>query len=412
MADVYTCIELGTDSIKIVVCEKIKDKYHVLASNTTPSIGIKDGFIVDMKTATNSVKNAVKAINELLGMPIRKVVACVPPKDCKMDIVSGSSTIIDYNDITGTDISNVLLDALKKVDLTDDELVTAMPIHFSIDDEVAVHDPKGMKGSTLSARVVVSTTAKEPLYRILEVLRLAGLETVDVCYSSFGDYYCLEDKKYDELVGAIINIGEESTNIAIFNRGIQIKNGVIPVGSKNVDKDLTYAFKTKISESRQLKESFAVAMSSLADGNDTWTIHLEKNETKEISQVSVSKVVEARIKEILKLAKNEIKNLTNREIRYIMITGGLSEMTGFSNLVDREFGFIGKVINIPVIGIRHNKYSSCYGTIKYFNDKLSLRGKEYNMFTKEELESFISNSSKNMSGNSIGSKIFERSLDD
>ena len=405
MADVYTGIDLGTDSIKIVVCEKIKDKYHVLASQTVPSFGIKDGYITDMKSATNSVKSAVKAVNEQLGMQIHKVIASIPPQNCQMDIVSGKTTIMDYNDITGLDVSNVLLDSIKEVDLSQDELVTAMPIHFTIDDETAVKDPKGLKGSTLSARVVVSTTPKEELYKILEVLRNAGLETIDICFSSFGDYYALDDKKYDELVGAIINIGEESTNISIFNRGIQIKNGVIPVGSKNVDKDITYAFKTKISDSRQLKENFAVALSTLADGNDEETIKIEKNETKEVSQVSVSKVVEARIKEILKLAKNEIKNLTNREIRYIMISGGLSEMTGFSNLVEREFGFVANVMNIPNMGIRHNKYSSCYGVIRYFNEKLALRGKEYEMFSKEEIEDFLAMSSENAEESILARKI-------
>ena len=67
-----------------------------------------------------------------------------------------------------------------------------MPINFSIDSDSSIHDPKGMKGSKLSARVVISTTPKEPLYRILEVLKLAGLETIDICYSSYGDYYSIK----------------------------------------------------------------------------------------------------------------------------------------------------------------------------------------------------------------------------
>ena len=411
MADVYTGIDLGTDSIKIVVCEKVKDKYHVLASISAPALGIKDGFITDMKSATNSIKNAIKEVNEQLGMEIHKVIASIPPMNCQMDIVSGKTTIMDYNDITGLDVSNVLLDSIKETDLSHDELVTAMPIHFTIDDETAVKDPKGLKGSTLTARVVVSTTPKEELYKILEAIRSAGLETIDICFSSFGDYYALEDKKYDELVGAIVNIGEESTNVSIFNRGIQIKNGTLPVGSKNVDKDITYAFKSKMSDSKQLKEQFAIALSSLADGNDEWTINVDKNETKDISQISVSKVVEARIKEILKLAKNEIKNLTNREIRYIMITGGLSEMTGFSNLVEREFGFVANVMNIPNMGIRHNKFSSCYGVIRYFNEKLALRGKEYEMFSKEEIEDFLATSSENAEESILARKI-KSSIDD
>ena len=43
-----------------------------------------------------------------------------------------------------------------------------MPIHFIIDDEETVHDPKGLKGNKLSVKLVVSTTPKERLYKILE----------------------------------------------------------------------------------------------------------------------------------------------------------------------------------------------------------------------------------------------------
>ena len=100
------------------------------------------------------------------------------------------------------------------------ELVTAMPISFTIDGEESVKDPRGLTGSAINTRVVVSSSPKESLYRILSVLKLAGLEVVDICYSSFGDYYALSNKSDDSLVGAIINIGEDSTNISVFNRGI------------------------------------------------------------------------------------------------------------------------------------------------------------------------------------------------
>ena len=409
MSDIYAGIDLGSDSIKIIVCEKINQKYHVLACTSSPSTGIKNGFISDMKSAVSSVKNAVRDINDLLGMRVTKVVACVPPDGCTMDIVTGEADVLDYNNISGTDVSNVLQDALKEINFEEDELVTAMPINFNIDDETSVHDPKGMKGSKISARVVVSTTPKEALYRILEVLKLAGLETIDICYSSFGDYYSMNDKKYDEVVGAVINIGEEATNISIFNRGIQIKHGMIPIGSKHVDKDLTYVYKCKLSESRALKEKFAVALASYADVNEVYALPIDKDEVKEVNQLSVSKVVEARVQELLNVSKNEIKNLTNREIRYIIITGGLSELAGFQYLVEQEFGFVAKVCNLTTMGIRHNKYSSCYGIIKYFNDKLDLRGKTYNMFSEEDVEK-MSKVDASLVENNIG-KVFGHFFD-
>lgn len=410
MSDIYTGIELGTDSIKIVVSEKVNDKYQVLASTSSPSEGIKNGFIVDVKSAVNSVKHAIKDINEKLGIKITKVVAAIPPANARMDIVLGTTNIIDYNEITGADISNVLLDAIKGQDFTNEELVTAMPISFTIDDKSNVKDPKGMKGSVLEARVVISLVPKEPLYRILEVLKLSGLEAVDIAFTSVGDYYTIKNKRYDELVGAIINIGEDSTNVSIFNKGIQIKNGLIPVGSSYVDKDITYAFKSNLKESRKIKENFAVALSSYADANDIYEFNLDKDNKKEINQVGVSKVVEARIREILKLAKNEIKNLTNREIRYIIITGGITEIVSFSAVVEQEFGFVAKVCNITTMGVRHNKFSSSYGITKYFEDKLSLRGKNYQMITKEDKDTMLSIDS-NITNENMLSKVFGHFLD-
>lgn len=410
MNNIYTGIDLGTDSIKIVVTEKIKDKYYVLASVSSPSMGIKNGFIIDTKLAIGSVKNALRQINEMLGIKITKAIACVPPKDCKMDIVVGTTNIIDYNEITGEDISNVLLDAIKGQDFTNEELVTAMPINFTIDDNKSVNDPKGLKGSILDARVVISTTAKEPLYRLLEVLKLSGIETVDIAYNSVGDYYSIKNKKYDELVGAIINIGEISTNISVFNKGIQIKNKLIPIGSNNVDKDIAYAFKSKSTDSRKIKEEFAVALSSYADTNDIFEIK-NSEEVKEINQVNLSKVVEARIREILKLAKNEIKNLTNREIRYIIITGGLSEMAGFQYLVEQELGFVAKVCSLSAMGIRHNKFSSCYGITKYFDKKLELRGKQYNMINKDDMASLLYVDSSITNNENMLSRVFGHFFD-
>ena len=411
MKKIYTGIELGTNSIKIVVAEKMGDKFYVLASTSNSSMGIKNGEIIDTKTAVGSVKNALRDINEMLGVRVNKAIACISPKYCNMDIVNGSTDIIDYNEITGEDVSNVLVDALNDFDFHDKELVTAIPISFSVDDTNNISDPKGMKGSVLSTKLVISTTPKESLYRVLEVLRLSGIETVDICFTSTGDYFSIKNRQFDNAVGAIINIGEETTNVSIFNKGIQIKNSVLSVGSLNVDKDISYIFKTDMIESRKIKEGFCLAKASYADSTDVYEVTSKDGEVKEINQKAVSKVVEARIKEILKIAKSEIKNLTNREIRYIIITGGISEMSGFQYLIDEEFGFVAKVCNIPLIGVRHNKYSSSLGSIKYFDDKLTLRGKTYNMFSDGDSNELVNTQKKMSMNDNILSKVFGHFFD-
>ncbi len=411
MGNIYTGIELGTDSVKVVVCEKVSDKYEVLASISRESNGIKNGEIIDTKLAVRSVNSAISQINDMLDFNVTKAIVCVSPRDCHMTICTGEVDVIDYNEIVGADVSNCLLAALKGKEFKEEELVTVTPINFHIDKKKEVSDPKGMKGAKLKSRVVISTVLKEPLYRVLEVLKLAGIEAVDIAYTSTGDYYSVKKKSLDNAVGAIINIGEETTNVSVFNKGIQIKNGIIPVGSYNVDKDISYIFKISNHDARKLKEEFAVSKASYADEDEVMHITNGDGEVKDISQVGISKVVEARTREILKLAKNEIKNLTNREIRYIIITGGLSELAGFQNVVDDEFGFIAKVAEIKTMGIRHNKFSSAYGIIQYFDDKLSLRGKSYNMVNKEDVTKMTSTDKDSTHNNNMISKVFSHFFD-
>lgn len=410
MSSIYTGIELGTDSIKIVVLEKINEQYHVLSSVCSESAGIRNSHVYDIKAASIAVKKAVKSASEMLGAKITKAIVCVPPTHCNMDIVNGSVNVINSK-ITGEDVCNVLNEALKDQDFSEFELVTAIPISFTVDEQENIKDPKGMRGEVLSSKIVIGTMPKEELYRFLEVLKLAGVEALDVGFTSTGDYYTIKNSKYDGIVGAIINIGEDNTNVAVYNKGIQIKNAVLPVGSSNVDKDLAYIFKMKENAARNLKETFAVSMSNYADSTDIVEVKNNNGEIKEISQVGVSKVVESRIREILKLAKNEIKNLTNREISYIIVTGGLSELAGFGYLVEEMFGAMAKVCNITTMGIRHNKYVSVLGIVKYLDDKLSLRGKQMNMIDGDELDDLVSPQHKMINNENIIGKVLGHFFD-
>ncbi|MGN1399688.1 MAG: cell division protein FtsA, partial [Erysipelotrichaceae bacterium] len=114
---------------------------------------------------------------------------------------------------------------------------------------------------------------------------------------------------------------------------------------------------------------------------------------------------------ILKLAKNEINNLTKREIRYIIVTGGLSELAGFQYIVENVFELKAKVCNISVMGIRHNKYSSAFGVVKYFDDKLALRGKNLSMISDSDKESLIATDRKVITNNNIMNKVFGHFFD-
>ena len=80
---------------------------------------------------------------------------------------------------------------------------------------------------------------------------------------------------------------------------------------------------------------------------------------------------------LLKSVKNSLNNLTNREISYIIVTGGVTNLSGFPSLIEQEFSNEKVICNMTSLGVRSNAYSSSYGVIQYFDNKMTFRDIKY-----------------------------------
>lgn len=409
MKKIYTGIDLGSFSIKIVVCEVVNNKFHVLAASNTRCKGIKNGLVTDMEEASIYLKKAKKEVEDMLGITIDQAVVTVPSVDKDFDIVEGKVNVEDENKmVSATDINNVFQDAvLGRVNETK-ELITITPIFFQVDDKEPVKDPKGMVGESLFVKAVITSIPKENFRNTVNLLKNCGITPVDVTYGIMGDYYEARNIDFDKSVSAIINIGYSKTEVSIFNKGIMIKDEMIDSGSKLIDKDLSYVYNLKRSQARVLKENFAVSNTRYSDVNDTIELTNKNGDDITLNQLEVSEVVEVRLVDLLRLAKKQINILTNREISYIIITGGISELAGFEYVVENVFDRRCSILDINTMGIRSNMYSSSYGIVKYFHNKLDLRGLSYSMVSEKEANNLISTKGKtlNNSHDNIISKVF------
>ena len=110
---------------------------------------------------------------------------------------------------------------------------------------------------------------------------------------------------------------------------------------------------------------------------------------------------------ILKSTKNEINYLTKKEISYIIITGGLTEIKDFNILAESVFGKNVTIGSVNTIGARDNKYSTAIGMIKNFNDKLNSKDKDYSIFNEDEIEILCSSDKRiSVASDSILGKVF------
>lgn len=408
MKKIYTSIDLGSYGIKMIVSECVNGAFHVLAATNVRSKGIVGGEIVDLENATISLQKARRNIEEMIGVSINQAIVSVPSKNIDFSIVSGEISLDENQMIDSKEIAQVLHESILGNVEEKRELITIMPISFYVDNKEGVKDPKGMMGEKLSVKAVVTTILKTSLKQTLTLLKNCEITPVDVCFNSVGDYFEARNQDVDSGVSAIVNIGYSHIDVSIFNKGIMIKNESIEVGSREIDLEIMKRYSVKRSVARGLKENFAISNTRYADAGDYVEVLNRDNEKVTIGQLEISELVENKFLELLKLAKKQINLLTNREIRYIIITGGISELAGFQYVVENVFDRRATTLDINTMGVRNNMYSSALGMIKYFYYKLESRGKTYSMFNESQAEDLISQKRK-MSGTtneSIIQKVF------
>ena len=410
MKHIFTSIDIGSDTIKIVVCELFNNKLNLLAASSVKSRGIKKGLIADAYEASACIKEGFNELEEMLGIKLKKVIATVPGYNTEYTMVKADTEIKSEDGIVnGDDIDKLLRKAIKNKKIPDTELVGVIPIDFTVDSKTGVKDPKGMKCASLSVRAIMVSTAKKNVYSVVGVLENLGLEVVDIAIGSIGDIYALKTRELEQQVGAIINIGHETTTVSLYNKGIVVKSSVLGYGSKNIENDLAYIYKLKPEYARKVKELFALAHKTYASKTDTYEVVDKTGENIKINQFEASEVVMSRIEEILVLARKEINILTKREVDYILISGGTSSMNNFSLIAEDVLGKIAKLGNIRIVGVRNNKYSVALGNIVYFIHKLRLKGQDYSMVSENDMDELSSTKKSlinNISNESMLGKVF------
>ncbi len=405
-----TSLDIGNEEIKVIVASAFDNKCNVLASTSIRSSGIKKNTIYNEKKLRESVKLAILKTEEKIGMKIKEVILLIPSNTAKMTIETGLVDIKD-NIVRGSDIKRALADAKK--DTFDDtrELVSVLPISFTVDDNISVSNPIGEEGNKLFVKAVVSTSLKSEIYPLISIVSSLGISIVDIVHKSQADYYTVSNNSLDRKLGCVINLGGDVTTVSIFNKGIMIKNSYIPLGSSSVDKDISFVYKVDIKTARHLKETFALAVPRYADKYDSVDVVTLENKSITVTQSEISKVIESRLNEILKLAKNEINRLTKREISYIIVVGGISELAGFNYIVEDVLSRNASCLDMQQMGARHNKYTSAFGAIKYFYKKCLLTEEDISMFPQDVVETFLSPKKRNTGSENIVSKFLHHFYD-
>ena len=386
MKRIYTSVDIGSDTIKVVVCELYKNKLNLLAATSEKSFGIKKGLITDVELVKSSLIKAFNQINDMLGIEVTEVIATIPSYFTDFSIVTGKKKILNENgQIRSKDIVDVIENSYSDFNDSGREILTVLPIDFKIDGEIVL-DPKGMNGNLLQVRGILITLPKKNVYSVTSILASIGIKVVDISLGGLSDYNAFRTRETDLKAGAIVNIGSETTDISLFNKGIMVKNSIIGLGGRDISNDIAYIYKLSLEDAKKVKEKLALSDKKYASSNETFEIINKLGENVIIKQSELSEIVNSRLEQILNLVKNEVNGLANREIDYIIVSGGTSNIPYLNETMVAILGKKTSIGDMHTIGIRNSKYSSCLGNIIYFIQKIKIKGQDYTMVNEEDAD--------------------------
>ena len=230
MKKVYTSINLGSDTIKFVVGELYNNKINLLSSYEITSKGIRKGLIVDANLVINSIKDGIKEINKNLGIEIKKVIVNVPSYNAKFLYVTSSITNENEDKIiTSKMVANLIKKSVYSKLANDYELLTVIPLDFVIDGHKGNNKAVGIKGTEIEFKGIMISTPKKNIYSVISCIEGASLEVADITFDGIGDYFEVRNANLDKKVGAIINLGHDTTTVSIINKGKFMNTEIIQI---------------------------------------------------------------------------------------------------------------------------------------------------------------------------------------
>lgn len=355
----FTGLDIGTNSIKVLVAELRDGELNVIGVSNAKSKGVKDGIIVDIEAAATAIKSAISQAEEKAGISIKSVNVGLPGNLLQVEPTQGMIPVTsDTKEITDQDVENVVKSALTKSMTPDREVITFIPEEFIVDGFQGIRDPRGMMGVRLEMRGLLYTGPRTILHNLRKTVERSGVQVENIIISPLALVRSVLNEGEREFGATVIDMGAGQTTVAtIRNQELQFTN-ILQEGGDYVTKDISKVLKTSQKLAEGLKLNYGEAYPSLAS-NETFQVEvIGEVEPVEVTERYLAEIISARIKHIFEQIKQELERRHLLDLPGgIVLIGGNAILPGIVELAQEVFG-VGVKLYVPnQVGIRNPAFA-------------------------------------------------------
>lgn len=335
-------LDIGTTKIVAMIGRKNEyGKIEVLGIGKAKSLGVKRGVVNNITQTIQSIQQAVDEAESVSGQRINEVVVGIAGQHIRSLHHSDYITRAHADEvIEESDIENLVNQVHKLVMLPGEEIIHVLPQEFKVDSQPDIKEPIGMYGGRLEANFHVVVGQVSSIRNIGRCVKSAGLNLADITLEPLASASAVLSQEEKEAGVALIDIGGGTTDLAIFKDGIIRHTAVIPFGGNVITEDIKEGCSIIEKQAELLKIKFGSAWPGENKETEIVSIPgLRGREPKEITLKNLSKIIHARVQEIIEHVYLEIKNYGHETqkgklIAGIVLTGGGSQLKHLRQLVE------------------------------------------------------------------------------
>ena len=335
-------LDIGTTKIVALVGRKNEfNKVEVLGVGKSKSLGVHRGVVNNITQTIQSIQQAVEDAKINSGHSISDVSVGIAGQHIRS--IQHSDYITRENPeavIDEDDIQKLIQQVYKLVMLPGEEIIHVLPQEYKVDGQGEVKEPIGMHGGRLEANFHVVVGQVSSIKNIGRCIKSAGLSMANITLEPLASSEAVLSFEEKEAGVALIDIGGGTTDLAIFKDGIIRHTAVIPFGGNVITEDIKEGCSIIEKQAELLKIKFGSAWPG--ENRDTEIVSipgLQGRDPKEISLKTLSKIINARVVEIIEQVFLEIKNYGHNDqkkklIGGVVLTGGGSQLKHLKQLVE------------------------------------------------------------------------------
>lgn len=343
-------IELGSSKMTGIAGQKNLDgSITILAVAKEDSTScIRKGVVYNLEKTTIALTNLVKKLKNMLKTEIAKVYVGVGGQSLR-GIKNTIVREMPQSAVITQDVVDSILDSNRAMTYPEQEILDAAIQEYKVDAQYQI-DPVGIQCHRLEGNFL-NILWRAQFYRNLKkCLENANIHVAEMYLSPMvlADNVLTDAERRAGCV--LVDLGAETTTVAVYCRNILRHLAVIPLGSDNITKDIeTLQVEAKVAE--QLKLKYGTAYTENPE-EENLKIRIDADRT--IDSNKLAEIVEARTEEIIENVWYQVPpEYNDKLLGGIILTGGGSNLKNIEQAF-RRFTHIDKIHTAKIVNLSIN----------------------------------------------------------